>query len=93
MPDDWSPLDTPRGGRLPWFTRKRIGVGWSPRTWQGYLITSGAIAAIEAVTIGTRAPWAYLAAAFPLVLFAIKTAAGWVVRRPAPRRIGRGRRA
>ena len=90
MPDDWSPLDTAGGGRPRWFGRKRIGMGWSPRTWQGYLITSVLIAAVEAVTVGTRAGWPYLVAALPLVLFAIKAAAGWVVRRPAARRRRRG---
>jgi hypothetical protein len=89
MPDDWSPLDAAGGGRPRWFGRKRIGVGLSPRTWQGYLITSAGIAAIEAVTVGTRAGWPYLAAALHLVLYAINAAAGWVVRRPAPRRRGR----
>jgi hypothetical protein len=91
MPDDWSPLDTAGGGRPRWFGRKRIGAGWSPRTWPGYLLTSVLIVAVEAVTVGTRAGWAYLVAALPLVLFAIKVTAGWVARRPAPRR--RGRRA
>ena len=94
MRDDWSPLDTAGGGRPRWFGRKRIGWGWSPRTWPGYLITSAVIVAVEAITVGTRNGWAYLAAAIPLVLFAISKAAGWLVRRPAPRRrsrpVGRG---
>jgi hypothetical protein len=76
MPDDWSPLDAPGQGRRPWFGRKRIGYGWSPRTWQGYLITTIVIVAIEAVAVGTRAGWvAYLPAAIPLALLAVTTAA------------------
>jgi hypothetical protein len=76
MPDEWSPLDSAGGGRRPWFGRKQIGVGWSPRTWQGYLVTTVLIVAVEAIFVGTRAGWAvYLLAAIPLVLLAIRTAA------------------
>ena len=83
MPDDWSPLDSARGGRPPWFGRKRSGVGWSPRTWQGALITSAFLVAIEAIFVGTRGGWAvYLVAAIPLVVIAIRAAA----RRSATRR-------
>jgi hypothetical protein len=83
MPDDWSPLDSAGGGRQPWFGRKRIGVGWSPRSWPGALITTALLVAIEAVLVGTRAGWAvYLVAAIPLVVLAVRTAA----RRSAARR-------
>jgi hypothetical protein len=76
MPDDWSPLDSAAGGRQPWFGRKRVGWGWSPRTWQGYLITTVLLVAIEAIFVGTRAGWTvYLVAAIPLAVFAVKAAA------------------
>jgi hypothetical protein len=72
MPDDWSPLDAAGQGRRPWFGRKRIGYGWSPRTWPGYLITTVVIVVIEVVAVGTRGGWvAYLPAAIPLVLLAL----------------------
>ena len=35
----------------PWFRRKRFGIGWTPATWQGWLITVvvavGAIAVLQ----------------------------------------------
>jgi hypothetical protein len=77
MRDDWSPLDVRGRDRRPWFGRKQFGVGWSPRTWQGYLLTSVFVAVIELIAVGTRHGWVpYLAAAVPLVLFAITRAAG-----------------
>ncbi|HMG62524.1 MAG TPA: hypothetical protein VK599_06205 [Streptosporangiaceae bacterium] len=85
MRDDQSPLDRVGRGRQPWFGRKRIGVGWSPRTWPGALVTSALLVAIVAGLAGTRAGWAvYLVAAIPLVVLAIRTAA----RRAAARRRG-----
>jgi hypothetical protein len=76
MPDNWSPLDSADGGRPPWFGRKRLGWGWSPRTWQGYLLTSVLLVVIVAITAGTRSGWVpYLAAAVPLALWAITAAA------------------
>lgn len=27
------------GTRRPWFGPKRVGFGWRPQTWQGWLIT------------------------------------------------------
>ena len=88
MPDDWSPLDAAHGGRPRWFGRKRVGWGWSPRTWPGYLVTCGLIAAIEAITVGARDGWVYLAAAIPLVMFAVRTAARQAAGRSGPRRRG-----
>jgi hypothetical protein len=29
-------MDDPQ--REPWFGPKRIGYGWGPRTWQGYVV-------------------------------------------------------
>jgi hypothetical protein len=77
MRDDWSPLDTRDRGRQPWFGRRQLGWGWSPRTWQGYLLTSVLLAVIELIAAGTRHGWVpYLVVAVPLVVFAVKRAAG-----------------
>jgi uncharacterized membrane protein len=35
--------------KKPWFGRKRVGVGWSPRTWQGWLVIVLVVAAIVLV--------------------------------------------
>jgi len=36
----------------PWFGRKRIGWGWSPRTWQGWALTvAAAVAAVAAASL------------------------------------------
>jgi hypothetical protein len=32
----------------PWFRRKTVGLGWRPVTWQGWLITLVAVAAVTA---------------------------------------------
>jgi hypothetical protein len=46
---DKSPLD---GQDKPaWFGPKRFGVGFGPRTWQGYLVT--AVLALFVILIGT----------------------------------------
>jgi hypothetical protein len=34
------PLKDPGQGKRPWFGPRRFGIGYSPRTWQGYLITA-----------------------------------------------------
>jgi hypothetical protein len=40
------------GGNKPaWFGPKKFGVGYGPRTWQGYLVTAGV--ALFALLIGT----------------------------------------
>lgn len=36
----------PGTGRRPWFGPKRIGWGLRPVTWQGWLVTVAAVAAI-----------------------------------------------
>jgi hypothetical protein len=45
--------------KQPWFGPKRIGFGYGPRTWQGYLVT--AIMAVVLITVGTltgaHSPW------------------------------------
>jgi len=37
-----------------WFAPKRIGYGWRPVTWQGWLITLGGAAAIAALARALR---------------------------------------
>ena len=38
-----------------WFGPKRIGIGFSPRTWEGWLITAAVVVAIILVAnFGTR---------------------------------------
>ncbi|HEX7853130.1 MAG TPA: hypothetical protein VF503_05485 [Sphingobium sp.] len=29
-----------------WFGRKRIGIGWSPRTWEGWIVVASLVAAV-----------------------------------------------
>lgn len=36
----------------PWFGPKRIGWGYRPQTWQGWLITIVVVAAVVAVAVG-----------------------------------------
>jgi hypothetical protein len=70
MQDDneFSPDLTGRG-KQPWFGPKRFGIGYGPRTWQGYLITG--VMAVMVVTVGSVAgahsPW-FLAA---IAVFAV----------------------
>jgi hypothetical protein len=33
----------------PWFRRRRVGVGWRPVTWEGWLITLVAVALVVGV--------------------------------------------
>jgi len=43
------------GGEVPekeaWFGPKKIGFGWGPRTWQGWLIMALITAAVIGITI------------------------------------------
>lgn len=78
------PWTASAGGRPPWFGRKRIGVGWSPRAWPRYLTTTVFIVAIEGNLVSTRAGWTvYLVAAGPLVLFGLGAAVRQLARRSA----------
>jgi hypothetical protein len=46
------------GGRQPWFGPKRIGFGYGPRTWQGYLVTALSLAAvIISGAVAEGKPW------------------------------------
>jgi hypothetical protein len=72
--DDQDPLG---GGRRPWFGPKLFGYGWSPQTWQGYLIVAAVIGITLLLTVGThKGSTPYLVAVIPLAAIAIiRTAA------------------
>ena len=48
---DQSPLDSQN--KPAWFGPKTFGIGYGPRTWQGYLITAGVV--LFALLMGTIA--------------------------------------
>lgn len=67
----------PGGGKRPWFGPKRIGWGYSPRTWQGWLVSALMVAAIIiAGAVGKGKPWFFIvvvaAIAVPLVIIAVQ---------------------
>jgi len=51
--DDQDPLGAGWSRKQPWFGPKRFGVGYGPRTWQGYLTTT--ILVLAAILIATVA--------------------------------------
>jgi len=64
------------GGR-PWFGPKRIGWGYRPQTWQGWLVTALSVAAVVvAGTVAKGTPWFYAvviaAVAVHLVIIAVQ---------------------
>ncbi len=48
----------------PWFRRRAIGIGWRPASWEGWLLTLGAVAAV----VGTLALLRGSAARIPVVV-------------------------
>ena len=58
-----------------WFRPKRIGWGFTPATWQGWLLTAAYIAGILvlAVTLAAHQPWIFwtLLALITVVYFLI----------------------
>lgn len=38
-------------GQRPWFRRKTFGYGWTPQTWQGWLITIASAAVVIAINL------------------------------------------
>jgi hypothetical protein len=56
-------------GDAPWFRRRRVGVGWTPATWQGWAITLAAAAGVT----GSLALLRHSEARIPIVvvIFAI----------------------
>jgi hypothetical protein len=64
-------------GKRPWFGPKRIGFGYGPRTWQGFLVTGLSVVAIViAGTLAKGTPWFYgviiAAVAVHLVIIAVQ---------------------
>jgi hypothetical protein len=48
------------GGRRPWYGPKRVGIGYGPRTWQGFLVTGlSVLAVIIAGALAKGTPWFY----------------------------------
>ncbi|WP_344781822.1 hypothetical protein [Microbacterium kribbense] len=41
----------------PWFRRRSVGFGWSPRTWQGWAIVGLFVAASVGFAISRSWPW------------------------------------
>lgn len=66
--------------KQPWFGPKRIGFGYGPRTWQGYLITAvmAALLVIVGTVTGGHSPWF---AATIIAFFAVHLAIIAVQRR------------
>jgi ABC-2 type transport system ATP-binding protein len=52
--------------RRPWFRRRRVGFGWRPVTWEGWLVSAAALALVVAVLATLRG-----AGRVPIVILAI----------------------
>jgi len=59
----------------PWFVRRRYGVGYRPRTWQGWVIAGVLVAAAVGVAAVVHASTARIVIA--LVLLVVYSAVGW----------------
>jgi hypothetical protein len=47
-------------GRRPWYGRKLVGIGYGPRTWQGFLVTGlSVVAVVVAGSLAKGTPWFY----------------------------------
>jgi hypothetical protein len=46
-------------GKQPWFGPKRVGFGYGPRTWQGYLVSAvmAGLLIIVGSVAGVHSPW------------------------------------
>jgi hypothetical protein len=67
--------DSSFNGRRPWFGPKRVGFGYGPQTWQGFLVTAlSVVAVVVAGTLAKGTPWFYaviiIAVAVHLVIIA-----------------------
>jgi len=51
----------------PWFRRRRIGFGWRPITWEGWLVTAVVLVLVFAILIGLR----HSTERFPLVILVL----------------------
>lgn len=45
----------------PWFRPKRYGLGFSPASWQGWVLTAAYVGAVFAlaITLSTPQPWIF----------------------------------
>jgi hypothetical protein len=64
-------------GRRPWFGPKRVGFGYGPQTWQGFLVTGlSVVAVVVAGAVAKGTPWFYgvviAAVAVHLVIIAVQ---------------------
>jgi hypothetical protein len=66
--------------KQPWFGPKRIGNGYGPRTWQGYLVTlvMAGLVVIVGSLAGAHSPWFV---ATIVAFFAVHTAIIVIQRR------------
>jgi hypothetical protein len=71
-------------GRRPWFGPKRIGWGYRPQTWQGWLVTAlSVVAVVVTAAIAKGTPWFYL------VVIAVVAVHLLIIAIQRPRRTGR----
>jgi ABC-2 type transport system ATP-binding protein len=52
----------------PWFRRRRVGLGWRPVAWQGWLVSLVAVGALLAVLVGMRGSGARLPVAVVILV-------------------------
>ncbi len=77
--DQFDTGDYPRQ-KQPWFGPRQLGMGYSPRTWQGWLVTAVLVLFVVLVTTLTRGhghtPWMLLAIipaiAVPFIIMAVQ---------------------
>lgn len=73
---DQSPLD--RQNKQPWFGPKAFGVGYGPRTWQGFLVTAGL--ALVAILVGTLAKGHHHHSSLIWLVLIPVAAIPWIIR-------------
>ena len=66
-----------------WFKQKSIGIGATPTTWQGWLVTVAGVGlmfgvVIEAKGIGDRATQMFVAFSGTIAVFAAMSAIAWL---------------
>jgi hypothetical protein len=64
-------------GRRPWYGPRRVGFGYGPQTWQGFLVSALSVAAVVvAATLAKGTPWFYaviiVVVAVHLVIIAVQ---------------------
>jgi hypothetical protein len=51
----------------PWFRPRRVGIGWTPASWQGWLLTLALAAGVIGVLAGLRGSSARVPVAIAIV--------------------------